>query len=80
MKPLKEFAGAEWEYLYQDAEKMAALVALRSADEAMRTGRIPEGYTKTVQCENCGTVKLWPECTDEVIGCPWCHIKNKPKF
>jgi len=77
MPTLKEFAGEDWEYIKDDSKKMAALIALRSVDWDMKHGRIPKDYTKTVECANCGKVKLWAECSDKVLGCPWCHIKDK---
>ena len=78
MPSLKEFAGEDWKEIRKDGKKMAALIALRDADWAIKHGRIPEGYTKTVECAACGNAKLWPECPDKVLGCPWCHVDVKP--
>ena len=74
---LAEFAGDDWKDIVGDGEKIAALVALRSTDLAMKEGRIPKDYTKTVHCENCGEVKLWEGSADKVLGCPWCHIRKE---
>lgn len=76
---LPEFAGEDWKDIVGDGEKVAALAALRSVDVAMKKGLVPTYYTKTVHCQNCGDVKLWPECPDKVLGCPWCHIKREKR-
>lgn len=74
---LEEFAGKDWKDIVGDGEKVASLAALRSVDMTMKKGLVPKYYTKNVECANCGIVKLWPECADKVLGCPWCHIKRK---
>jgi hypothetical protein len=80
MPSLEEFCGDEWLSIRKDAKKLAAAAALRSADWAIKHGKIPYGYTKTVECANCGKVKLWPECPEKVLGCPWCHVDVKPEI
>ncbi len=36
-------------------------------------GEVPEGWTATTNCRQCGEVAIWPGCPNEVLGCPWCH-------
>ena len=45
-----------------------------------QAGFIPKHYTKTVECQQCGIVKLWQGCLDFVLGCPWCLVIDKKNF
>jgi len=77
---LRNKAGEDWSHIVADLQRMKAWNQLCKADQAMDEGKVPDGYIKTVYCQHCGDVQLWPECPNEVLGCPWCLRKNRPTF
>jgi hypothetical protein len=59
--------------------------SLRDSD-AMERGRVPEGMTARALCRSCGPVLLSPNVAavapvsdgwPRVLGCPWCHVRNR---
>lgn len=74
---LRDAAGDDWDDIKSDKQKLIAFAhALRTSIQ-IRMGVAPNHYTKDVHCIHCGTVKLWPNCSDVVHGCPWCLIKTE---
>ena len=74
---LEQLAGDDWQSVKNNPEQLGALVSAYETNQQLQAGITPSWYTKTVQCKACGDVKLWEGCPDEVLGCPWCLVKNK---
>lgn len=76
LEEVKKAAGKDWLVIKNNPEILKAFASALETTEQMEAGIIPKHYTKTVDCENCGSVKLWGSCPDIVQGCPWCLISE----
>ena len=58
-------------------ECLRALAMTVQTRRIMESGGIPWGWTAQTVCKRCGPVPIFPGCLPEVIGCPWCFVRNK---
>jgi hypothetical protein len=67
-------------------DTLRAYVRALHATEQRERGRKPEAETAVVFCRSCGPVWLSPEVArvapavdgwPRVLGCPWCHVRNR---
>ena len=72
LEELKGKAGADWDEIANDPEKLRAFAELLMIGEMRERGIVPEHYTGRTVCKRCGPVPIWESCPPEVLGCPWC--------
>ena len=71
---LRRAAGDDWEEMSADIIGFADALAVYQIRES---GSVPNSYTSTTECKNCGTVPIWQYCPSQVDGCPWCFNRHK---
>lgn len=58
--------------------KEAAAIAYAEKIRAIREqGRVPNSYTATTSCEQCGPVFIFEGAPPRVTACPWCHNRAR---
>ena len=58
--------------------KEAVAIAYAEKIRAVREqGRVPNSYTATISCEQCGPVFIFEGAPPRVTACPWCHNRAR---
>ncbi len=69
---LRQAAEADWEEVSNDPAKLVAFADLLAITQIRESGSIPDTYTATTTCRNCGDVPIFENCLPRVDGCVWC--------
>lgn len=69
---LEQEAGDDWHQMSADEQQIETFRYLVRTARQIRAGVIPESYTSTTNCKNCGEVPVFQGCPPEVLSCPWC--------
>ena len=77
LEKVRREAGADWEEVASDPEKLKAFYELLMITDMRAQGIAPDHYTSTTTCKHCGPVPIWNGCPPEVQGCPWCFNRHK---
>lgn len=74
---LRKLAGDDWDEIARKPEPFSAFLCMVQTVRAVRAGQVPEHYTATTNCRQCGPVPIWPGLPAEVAGCPWCFNRRR---
>jgi hypothetical protein len=74
---LEVYACGDWAEIKDDPIMLLSFANALSNTMLIKQGIAPSDYTKTVNCQYCGLVKLWTSCPDQILGCPWCLVTDK---
>jgi len=69
---LRQAAEEDWEEVSNDPAKLIAFADLLAITQIRESGSIPDTYTATTTCRNCGDVPIFENCLPKVDGCVWC--------
>ena len=69
---IKDMAGDDWLEIAADPNQLKDFAAMAMIMEMREQGILPDHYTATSTCKQCGPVPIWQDCPPEVLGCPWC--------
>lgn len=62
----------DWPKIKGDGRLLRGYAEIIVTTRQVRSGQVPDGWTETFQCEQCGPVLLEPGGPKELAGCPWC--------
>lgn len=71
---VKAACGDDWPEVTSNPHLFAEVTEALRTQLMQQQGIVPPHYTKSVECQHCGIVKLWEACPEYVLGCPWCLI------
>ncbi len=69
---LRQAAEDDWDEVSNDPAKLIAFADLLAITQIRESGSIPDTYTATTTCRNCGDVPIFENCLPRVDGCVWC--------
>lgn len=77
LQEMREKAGSDWEEISSDPAKLKAFTELVMILDMRQRGIVPDHYTSTTECNQCGHVPIFEGCPPLVHGCPWCFNRIK---
>ena len=69
---IRDMAGDDWPEIAASPKQLQAFVSLAMIEAIRERGGVPDHYTATTTCKQCGPVPIFEGVGDEVLGCPWC--------
>jgi hypothetical protein len=74
---LREMAGPDWDEIKSDPDQLEAARYTARKARQIAAGVVPESFTATSKCSNCGAVPVWPGYPSPTNSCPWCFNRRK---
>ena len=69
---LQRTAWDDWEWISGDPARLIAFASLEAIRQIRESGKCPDTYTATTECNRCGNVPIFDGCPPQVLECPWC--------
>ncbi len=77
LRELQERAGSDWDEISADPAKLKSFAELVMIEDMRHQGIVPDHYTATTNCKQCGPGPIFEGNWAESDGCPWCFNRLK---
>jgi len=75
---LQEAAGDAWALISINPDKLFDFMTAEATRQILKSGRMPDTFTASAHCQNCGQVPVEEDLPDEVDECVWCMNGQTP--